>query len=149
MLKGILLLSGVLFLFGACGKPVSQQAASHGLKKIHYRSEADLQRLRQAGARIIVQQPDYVIIDNDSLITALGFKAEPIQEKDLVQRLVRIVAANRDELQKAIDIGVDPWEVHGDTLIARAYDLYIEQLRKSGLTVEIIAQDASKWEGKQ
>ena len=149
MAKSILLSLGVCLFLGACSTPEPQQAANHGMKKIRYTSEADLQRLRQAGARIIVQQPGYVIIDSDSTIGALGFKAESIQESDLVQRLVRIATANRDERQMAIDTGIDPWEVRGDTLIARAFDLQIEQLRSSGLTVEIIAENAAKWEDKQ
>ena len=52
-------------------------------------------------------------------------------------------------LQQQIDLGIDPWQVHGDTLTARAYDLHIEQLRESGLNVEILAQDAAKWEGEK
>jgi len=142
-------LMGVWLALGACGAPQSQQPASNGLKKIHYGSEADLQRLRQAGARIIVQQPDYVIVERDSGLAALGFKSEPIRESDLVQRLVRIVTANRDQRQQAIDTGIDPWEIRGDTLVARAFDLQIEQLRSSGISVEIIAKNAAKWEGKQ
>ena len=33
----------------------------------------------------------------------------------------------------------------GDTAIARAFDIYIHDLREAGLTLRVVARDASEW----
>jgi hypothetical protein len=125
-----------------------QQAQSKALQKIYYKSPEEVQKLRQAGAEIIVQQPDYVIVRTDSMLQIQGLKSEPIQEADMVQRLVKIYLKDSTDLQTIVNSGVDLWQVKGDTAIARAYDIYIDRLKKAGLSVTIIAKNASKMEEK-
>lgn len=149
MLKSLLYFACLLVLFAACkSRPAPQQPAT-GLQKIYYQSEADLAQLRAAGAEIVVQQPDYVVVRLDSAARTLAMPLQPITEQDLVQRLIRVLLVDSTSLQRVVNTGVDLWEVRGDTLIARAYDLYIEKLRAAGFSVEIIAEDASTYGGKQ
>ena len=146
----MLRLSFLLFaciVFAFCqSEQQPQQAQSQGLQKVYYKSENEIQKLREAGAEIIVQQPDYVIIKTDKMISTQAIKSEPIKESDMIQRLVKIYVKDSTDLQTVVNSGIDLWEVKNDTAIARAYDIYIETLRKAGLSVEIIAQDASKRE---
>lgn len=125
-----------------------QQAQTQRLQKIYYKSETEIQQLRQAGAEIIVKESDYVIVRTDSMLQTQDLKSEPIQETDMIQRLVKIGLRDSTDLQKVVNSGVDLWEVKGDTAVARAFDIYIERLRKAGLTVKVIARDASKMEEK-
>jgi len=125
-----------------------QQAQSQGLQKIYYKSEEQVQQLRRAGAEIIVQEPDYVIVRTDSMLQTQDLKSEAIQEADLIHRLVKIHLRDSTDLQKVVNSGVDLWEVKGDTAVARAFDIYIERLREAGLSVKIIAKNASKMEEK-
>ena len=145
----IFILLFVCLVFAFCQtEQQPQQAQSNALQKIYYKSPEELQKLRQAGVEIIVQQPDYVIVRNDSALQAQGLKSEPIKESDLVERLVKIYPIDSTDLQTVVNSGVDLWQVKGDTAIARAYDIYIDRLRKAGLSVTIIAKNASKMEEK-
>jgi len=73
---------------------------------------------------------------------------EAVQERDLVQRLVHIKIDSTHVLQQVADAGLDVWEVQGDTVVARAYDLQLERLRQAGFTWREVAQDADQMKGK-
>jgi hypothetical protein len=126
-----------------------QQAQSQGLQKVYYNNQDEIQNLRQAGAEIIVQEPDYVVIRTDKMLQTHGLKLEPIQEVDMVQRLVKVALKDSTDLQTIVNSGVDLWEVKNDTAVVRAFDIYIERLKEAGLSVKIIAQNASKMEEKE
>jgi len=143
-----LLFACLVFAFCQSEQQPQQAQTQQGLQKIHYNSDAEIQQLRQAGAEIIVQEPDYVIVRTDSMLQTQGLKSEAIQETDMIQRLVKIQLRDSIDLQRVVNSGVDLWEVKGDTAVARAFDIYIERLKKAGLTVKIIAKDASKMEEK-
>jgi len=139
----------IFMIFAFCQpEQQPQQAQSQGLRKIYYKNQQEVQQLRQAGAEIIVQEPDYVIIRTDSMLQALSVKSDPIEETDLVQRLVKIHVKDSQDIQTVANSGIDLWEVKGDTALGRAFDIYIERLKKAGLSVKIVAEDASKWEEK-
>jgi len=139
----------LLLLCLACGTEEPQQAQAVGLQKIAIESQEDVDRLRDAGAEIIVQEDDYVIVRAKNMVQARELGGVPIEESDLVQRLIRVTPGDSGDLQKAVDVGIDLWKVRDDTLIARAFDIYIEKLRELGFDVEILARDASQWEGGQ
>lgn len=145
------LLAGSLALaVWACAEQQPPPAASAtGLKKIRYHSAEELQKLRAAGAEIIVQQSDYVVVRVDSAaVSALsGVPAEQAQEKDLVQRLVHIKIDSVHDVQQIVDGGLDLWEAKGDTAIARAFDVQLERLRQAGFEFRIAAQDANQLKG--
>jgi len=142
------LIFGILLcplLFCCQESDVAEQGAAGGLQKISNLTEAQIQELRDAGAEIIVQEPDYIVVRTTNMTGALAFSASGIEEKDLLQRLVHIHVPDSVALQTVINSGVDFWQVDGDTAIARAFDIYINDLRAAGLSVRIVAQDASKW----
>jgi hypothetical protein len=140
----------VCLIFAFCqSEQQPQQAQTAGLQKVYYKNQEDIQNLRNAGAEIIVQEPDYVVIRTDKMLQTHGLKSEPIQEADLVQRLVKIHLKDSTDLQKVVNTGVDLWEVKNDTAVVRAFDIYIEQLKELGLSVEIIAKNASKMKEKE
>jgi hypothetical protein len=148
MLRTFFILLACLIFVVCQSDQQPQQAQSQGLQKVYYKNQDEIQNLRNAGAEIIVQADDYVVIKTDKMLQTHGLKSEAIQETDLVQRLVKIHVKDSTDRQTVVNSGVDLWEMKSDTAIARAYDIYIDHLRKAGLTVEIIANDASKWEGK-
>jgi hypothetical protein len=150
MLKFILM-GGVAMAFFACTTQPSSSPGSTGMKKIRYRTPEELQKLRAAGAEIIVQQSDYVIVRVDSTsVSALAtVPTEPMQESDLVQRLVHIKTDSAHSVQQIVDAGVDLWEAAGDTAIGRAYDIQLERLRQAGFEVRVIAQDANQMKGER
>lgn len=148
MLRTFFIMFACLIFVVCQSEQQPQQAQSQGLQKVYYKNQDEIQNLRNAGAEIIVQEAAYVVIKTDKMLQTHGLKSEAIQETDMVQRLVKIIVKDSTDRQTVVNSGVDLWEMKSDTAIARAYDIYIEQLRKAGLTVEIIAKDASKWEGK-
>lgn len=148
MLKIYFPLFLALFI-ASCQSPQPSAKSASGLRKIKYSSAEELARIRQAGAEIVVQEPDYVIIRVDSTMTAaLALPAEPLQEKDLVQRLVYITLQDSTSVQQIVDAGLDLWETRGDTAIARAFDIQLEKLQEAGFSFQIIAADADKFEGR-
>lgn len=149
MLRVYLILSACLIFAFCQSEQQPQQAQSQGLQKVYYKSQDEIQNLRQAGAEIIVQEPGYVVIRTDKMLQTHGLKLEPIQEVDMVQRLVKIALKDSTDLQTIVNSGVDLWEVKNDTAVVRAFDIYIERLKEAGLSVAIIAQNASKMEEKE
>lgn len=146
MLRLYFLLFACLIFAFCQSEQQPQQAQSQGLQKVYYKNQEEVQKLRDAGAEIIVQEPDYVIIKTNKMMTTHAIKSEPIKESDMIQRMVKIYLKDSTDLQTVVNSGIDLWEVKNDTAVARAYDIYIEALRKAGLSVEIIAQNASKRE---
>lgn len=146
---GILLLVVSFFSCAEQEAPEGQSVGA-GLQKIANLTDSQIQELRDAGAEIIVQEPDYIVIRSTKMTKPMAFSAAPIQEHDLVQRLIHVYVPDSTALQTVINSGVDFWQVDGDTAVARAFDLYIRDLQMAGLTVRIVAQDASQWlkEGK-
>jgi len=143
-----MLLACLIFAF-CQSEQQPQQAQSQGLQKVYYNNQDEIQNLRQAGAEIIVQEPNYVVIRTNKMLQTHGLKLEPIQEVDMVQRLVKIALRDSTDLQTIVNSGVDLWEVKNDTAVVRAFDIYIERLKEAGLSVKIIAQNASKMEEKE
>jgi len=137
---------GTALLLAACSTPSPSGKGPAELRKIRYADAAELQRIRQTGAEIIVQQPDYVVIRSDSAqLAALSLPSQLVQEQDLVQRLVAIVLRDSTSLQTVVDSGVDLWETRGDTAIARAFDIQLDKLRQEGLAITVIAENADEW----
>ncbi len=134
-------------------EPGVQQAPTNSakaLKKISYKNAEELQRLRDSGAEIIVQQADYVIVRTDSqTLSAFAANATRAREQDLIQRLAHVQLRDSSDVQILVDSGVDLWEVNADTAIVRAFDIQLERLRKAGMSFSIVNEDASKPEGKQ
>ena len=134
-------------LISSCAQEeiTEQQAVTGGLQKLENLDESQIKELEDSGAEIIVHEADYIVIRTTNMTKPLAFSSTPIQESDLVQRLVHIHLKDSLSLQTVINSGVDFWQVDGDTAIARAFDLYIKKLQAEGLTVRIVAQDATKW----
>ena len=86
----LILVGGLVMAFSACTPEPPPAARAAGLKKIRYRTPEEVQKLREAGAEIIVQQSDFVIVRVDSAaVSALAaVPSEPTQEIDLVQRQI-------------------------------------------------------------
>lgn len=133
-------------------QPAATATAAGGLRKISTTDSQMVARLRESGVKILVQQPDYIIVYSDSAsanqIQTLAANALPATEKDLVQRLVRIHFADKAQLQKIVDLGVDLWDEQGDSATARVYDLHLEQLKQAGFSFRILKMDASAKEDK-
>jgi len=151
--KFFVMLFGSLVLT-ACGQqqPATTSTAltgRGGLRKISPADQQTIERLRQSGVKILVQQPDYVIIYSDSAtLQTLAMNTQAASEKDVVQRLVNIHFTDKAQLQQIVDLGVDVWEVQGDSVTARVYDLYLEQLKQNGINYRVVKMDAGAKEGK-
>jgi hypothetical protein len=149
MEKYLMIILGMVVLTACHQQQPATTPAAVGLRKISAADSQTVARLRQSGVKILVQQADYLIVYSDSAaMQALAINAQPATEKDLVQRLVRIHFTDKTQLQKIADLGVDVWEVEGDTVTARVYDLYLEQLKQDGFSYRILKTDASAPEDK-
>ncbi len=126
---------------------VSLQSFESGprLVKISVRDVAVADSLIKAGVDIIVVEPDYVIARlgsaQASRVQAMSLAMTTFREEELVQRLIRVVVGQRSALNELSDLGVDIWEVRGDTVIAQSYDKHIREIRAKGHQVEILEQD--------
>jgi hypothetical protein len=134
-----------IFVFSCGEKQQAESRHTGGLQKISNPTKTQIQQLKDAGADIIVQESDYIVIRTDNMTEPMAFSSNPIQEQDLKQRLIHVYVPDTTALQTVINSGVDFWQVDGDTAIARAFDLYINNLKAAGLDVRIVAQDANVW----
>ncbi len=138
----------------ACASPEPPPGgkSASGLRKVMITEADAVDRLRALGLEVIVQQPDYVVVRQDSshlqALREAGITTLPAQEADLVQRLVRVHFSDREQKQQIIDMGIDFWEQEGDSLLARAFDIHLSRLQAAGIGYRILANDASKREVK-
>ncbi len=141
----------VLLLAVACASPEQQSTSSTGLRKITITSQEDVEKLRSLGLQIIVQEENYVVIRRDSSqirqLDDAAIKTAPIQETDLVQRLVKINFTSREQLQQIVDLGIDVWEVEGDSLLARVFDSHLASLQADSVGYRVVEQYAGRKEG--
>ena len=145
MLKHLLLLLLSIPLFFACQQENITTQLDAGLHKIVNPTPEQIERLRELGTEIIVQEEDYIIIRADASIEAVTVTTQPVEEADFIHRLIRVPLDDSTALQTVVNAGVDLWTVQNDTAIARAFDIDIREIRNAGLDVLVVAQDASKW----
>jgi hypothetical protein len=150
--KLLLFFLGVLTLSACRQQQPAATATPSGLRKIPYTDSQTVEKVRQSGVKILVQEPDYLIVYSDSAsvqaLQTLTVTPQAATEADLVQRLVKIHFADQAQLQKIVDLGVDLWQVEGDSATVRAYDLHLEKLKQEGFTYRILKMDASAKENK-
>jgi arginyl-tRNA synthetase len=143
----------LLFFFGCQSQTeqtvqtVSQAYFNSGpqLVKISTTNTASADSLIKQGLDVIVIEEDYVIAkmsgSDVNTVQAMTLNMQTFKEEELVQRLIKIVMNNQSNLQDIGEIGIDIWEVKGDTVVAQAFDKYIRQLEAKGYTVEIVEKN--------
>lgn len=125
----------------------TQTAAPSGpqIVKIPITSPAQIDSLRGRGIEILVAESSYVAArltpENEASLQALQLKTEPIQESELVQRLVRIANVEKARLQELVDLGLDVWEVEAGAVTAQVFDKHIWEMERRGFTVEILERN--------
>jgi hypothetical protein len=62
---------------------------------------------------------------------------------------VKVHFTSREQLQRIVDMGIDVWEVEGDSLLARAYDLHLTRLQADSISYRVVEQYAGRKEGGQ
>ena len=132
-------LTGALLLF-ICGcaeqpKETSQKItmeafqAGPQLVKIPITGKEEAEKILATGVDVVVIEDSYLIVrisgEEAKAMDAMQTTMQPVQEKDLVQRLIRVYMNDPSDLQQIGDTGIDVWEVKGDTVVAQAYDKYI------------------------
>ena len=140
----------ILFLFCvlliSCSEQPAPEAQSAGtLQRIDNLSDSQIEELKAAGAEIIVRESDYVVVRTTNMTKPMAFAGETIRETDMVQRLVHIHFQDTTALQQIMNSGIDFWQVDGDTVVARAFDYHIDNLKDAGFSIRIVASNASKW----
>ena len=145
MSKIILVLMSLLLFCVACEPQQVSTQLSAGLHKIIRPTTEQIERLREMGAELVVQEEEYIIIQVGETLEALSVSTQPVHESDFVHRLIHVHLQDSTSLQNVVNAGVDLWSVENDTAIARAFDIDIQELRDAGLDLRIVAQDASKW----
>lgn len=120
-------------------------AAGPQLVRIPITAPTQADSLMQLGFDVIVIEKDYLIARLDSAgaigIQSMNLNMVTIQESDLVQRLIRVIMTQKSDLAELSNTGIDIWQVHGDTVVAQAYDKYIRQIRQKGYSVEIVTDN--------
>lgn len=125
------------------GESQEAQTAMPQIKKIPINNRSEADSLIKLGIDVIVVEDTYVaarINQSDvAQIQALNFTTEPIQEKDLIQRLVKIPVEDKSSVNELVNLGMDIWEVKKDTVTAQVFDKHIRQAEAKGFKVEIVA----------
>ncbi len=123
----------------------TMQSEGPQLKKISIQSTEQAAALINAGLDVIVVENDYVVarLDeaNEEQVQAMNLQTEPIQESDLVQRLVKIVIKDRLDSTELLDMGVDIWDIKDKTVTAQVFDKHIRLAEEKGYSVEIIERN--------
>jgi len=127
------------------GSEMAVQYHGPQLKKISIQTKEQADNLIEAGFDVIVVEDDYVVVRleaaNEEQVLSMNLQIEPIQESDLVQRLVKIVIQDRLDSTALLEMGVDIWQVKGDTVVAQVFDKHIRLAQEKGYTVEIVERN--------
>ena len=127
------------------GSEMAVQSDGPQLKKITIQSKQQADSLLAAGIDVIVVEDDYVVarLDeaNEEQVQSMHLQTKPIEESDLVQRLVKIVIKDRLDSTALLEMGVDIWEIKGDTVIAQVFDKHIRLAQEKGYPVEIVERN--------
>jgi carboxypeptidase T len=117
------------------------------LVKIRITAAAQASQVSKVAPQVLVREKGHLVVrggpEEIKKLQAEGFAVEDASESDLVQRLVRI--HSKDPLQRRMILeisNVDVWEYQPDSMIARAFDSQIETLRRIGLQVDILYDNA-------
>ncbi|MGH1365898.1 MAG: hypothetical protein ACRBF0_20235 [Calditrichia bacterium] len=133
----------VAFLTGcATPEPVEALSTGKGLRKVPTADAATIEKLTNAGAEILVKQPDYIIIRIDGMQAVQAVNTVQLNEADLIQRVVEIQLQDSTSVQTIVDMGIDLWDVEENKAVAQAYDLHITRLRDAGFTVAILEENS-------
>lgn len=115
------------------------------IKKIPIANKAEADSLIKLGIDIIVVEDSYVAArmsqSEVAIIRSANFKTEPILEKELIQRLVKIPIEDKSKVTELTNLGMDVWEVKEDTVIAQVFDKHIREAEAKGFSVEIVARN--------
>ena len=128
---------------------VTQEYFKEGpqLVRISIMDPGGVEQLIHNGIDVIVVEPGYIIArlnqSQAAVIQNLTLPMVPAREAELVQRLIQVVVPEPADIQQLVDIGIDTWEIRGDTVLARAYDNYIRRIRNQGFTVNILEHNAA------
>jgi hypothetical protein len=130
---------------GKSGSSQQLQSDVPQMRKIPISAKAEADSLIQLGIDVIVVEDAYVVArlnqSDVAKIQSANLKTEPIQETDLIQRLVKIPVNDRSKVSELADLGMDIWEVKEDTVIAQVFDKHIREAEAKGFKVEIVARN--------
>jgi len=120
-------------------------AGKSQLVKIMLTNPAQVDSVRSRGVELIVVAEDYLIarvdLTQSEAVSAMALAVEPVDEDDLVQRLVRIAIEDSEQIQQLADMGLDLWEIREDSVVAGAYDGYLFELERQGFAFDVLAKD--------
>lgn len=103
-------------------------------------------RLADAGARVLLREPGYWIVRvspaQRRTLARLGYRVEPLGDREPHPRQVRVAAADADQVRDVVARHVDVFHVErgekGLVVRGAAFDDAIDALRALGLAVEVL-----------
>jgi len=115
------------------------------LVKIPIENTAMADSLIKRGMDVIVVEENYVIARIDAqqanTVQSMSLQMNTFDERELVQRLIKIIKSEEYDLQNLASTGIDIWEVKGDTVLAQAFDKQIRRIKEMGFDLEIIEKN--------
>ena len=147
--KSIVLVLALASLFGCQEAPKEEAeptaAAQPQIRKIPISDRTLADSLRRAGLDVLVVEDDYVVVrlqpTEMQRVQQMNLPIEPLSEQELVQRLVKIPVTGKADVDKLVNLGLDVWEVRGDTVVAQVFDKHIFEAEKLGFRVQIVERD--------
>lgn len=150
------MLGAVLFaaLILGCEKPATtiQEAGVPHLRKINLTDNVDADSLSRLGLEVIVVEDNYVIArvggEGIAAVQNLNLQSDIASETDLIQRLVEVIITKKEDISDLSNVGIDIWEVRGDTVLAQAFDKYIMEIENKGYSIKIVEKNIQNLTGK-
>ncbi len=124
--------------------PITAESFHSGpqLVKIMLDGPDVMQNLEAQNIEIIVQEENYVIARLDMAVfgelQTMSLTIKKPEESDLVQRLIAVVISDKSQVTEVNNLGINIWEMRGDSVIAQAFDNQISDIETLGLPVTIL-----------
>ena len=108
-------------------------------KKILRDESVDLNKIRAQVEKIIVIEPNYIVIKIASDKKIPQINLVDVQESDFVQRKIKIIVRDNNELKAILQSGLDVWDKRQGSITGQAFDYQIEELTNIGINVELLS----------
>lgn len=104
-------------------------------KKLIINKPTDLSNIENYVAKILVEEPNFLVVRIEENKVIPGVLLVPVTEKDFIQRKVRIYFENKQQLKQILETGMDIFAKDNEKIIGRAFDAQIKQLETLGIIV--------------
>ena len=105
-------------------------------KKILIDKHTNIHEIEKLVEEILVYEEDFLLVRVEKKQSIPNVKLLSPEEKDFVQRNIKVYFNNEQELVFILNLGIDIWQKNQQSILGRAFDSQIQKMRKQSILIE-------------